>query len=112
MTGEYLVALSRALQVTLTQIFDNMMQVHYRGYVKNITVSLDEETYRRARIAAAEQGRSVSSLVKEFLLDMTRAESEFERLKNEEQRLRAAIGSFKAGNRLSREVIHDRSSAD
>jgi hypothetical protein len=32
--------------------------------MKNITVSVDEETYRRARIWAAERGTSVSAVVK------------------------------------------------
>ena len=35
--------------------------------MKNITVSVDEETYRLARIRAAERGTSVSALVREFL---------------------------------------------
>jgi len=35
--------------------------------MKNITVSVDDETYRRARITAAEQGRSVSAMVREYL---------------------------------------------
>lgn len=80
----------------------------YRGVVKNITVSLDDETYRRARIKAAELNKSVSSLVREFLIDMATTETETERLKREEQMLRAAIRSFKAGDRLSRDAVHDR----
>ncbi len=35
--------------------------------VKNITVSVDEETYRLARIRAAELDTSVSALVRRFL---------------------------------------------
>ena len=35
--------------------------------MKNITVSIDDETYRRARIAAATRGTSVSALVRRFL---------------------------------------------
>jgi plasmid stability protein len=35
--------------------------------MKNITVSLDDETYRQARIVAAEQNTSVSALVRRFL---------------------------------------------
>jgi hypothetical protein len=35
--------------------------------MKNITIAVDDETYRAARIAAAEQGTSVSALVKQFL---------------------------------------------
>jgi hypothetical protein len=33
---------------------------------KNLTVSLDEQTYRRAKIAAAERGQSLSALVREY----------------------------------------------
>jgi len=39
--------------------------------VKNITVSVDEETYRRARIAAAERSTSVSALVRDYLRSLT-----------------------------------------
>jgi hypothetical protein len=35
--------------------------------MKNITVSVDDETYRRARIKAAESDTSVSALVRRFL---------------------------------------------
>lgn len=35
--------------------------------MRNITVSVDEETHRRARIRAAELDTSVSALVREFL---------------------------------------------
>ena len=39
--------------------------------MKNITVSVDEETYRMARITAAERGTSVSAMVREFLKTLT-----------------------------------------
>ena len=35
--------------------------------MKNITVSVPDETYRRARIRAAEQGRSLSAIVADYL---------------------------------------------
>ena len=35
--------------------------------MKNITLALDDETYRLARIRAAEQGRSVSALFKQIV---------------------------------------------
>ena len=35
--------------------------------MKNITVSIDEGTYRRARIRAAELDTSVSALVRDYL---------------------------------------------
>jgi hypothetical protein len=76
--------------------------------VKNITVSLDDEVYRRARIAAAEQATSVSALVKRFLTDLGSGESETERLKREERALRERITRFRASDRISRDELHDR----
>jgi plasmid stability protein len=38
--------------------------------VKNVTVSIDDEAYRRARVRAAELGTSVSAVVRRFLDDL------------------------------------------
>jgi uncharacterized protein YdaU (DUF1376 family) len=76
--------------------------------VKNITVSLDDEVYRRARMAAAERATSVSALVKRFLTDLGSGESETERLKREERALRERITRFRASDRISRDELHDR----
>jgi plasmid stability protein len=76
--------------------------------VKNITVSLDDETYRRARVKAAEQDTSVSALVRSFLTDLAAGESENERLKRQERVLRERITAFRAGDRLSRDAVHRR----
>jgi hypothetical protein len=76
--------------------------------MKNITVSVDENTYRRARMKAAEQDTSVSALVKRFLTELASEESDGERLKREERELRARIAAFRAGDRLLREDVHGR----
>lgn len=76
--------------------------------VKNITVTLDDETYRRARIRAAELDTSVSALVKRYLVDLAGSETEFERLEKLERTLRDRIVAFRAGDRLSRDEIHER----
>ena len=76
--------------------------------MKNITVSLDDETYRRARMKAAEQDTSVSALVRRFLTDLAAGESETERLKRQERELREQITRFRAGDRLSRQAVHRR----
>jgi hypothetical protein len=76
--------------------------------MKNITVSVDNEVYRRARIKAAEQDTSVSALVKRFLVQLASEEGEAERLKREERELRSRITSFRAKDRLSRDDIHRR----
>ena len=38
--------------------------------MKNITVSVDDDTYRRAHVVAASRGTSVSALVREFLVSL------------------------------------------
>jgi len=76
--------------------------------MKNITVTVDDETYRRARIKAAEQDTSVSALVKRYLAELASGESEFDRLAREEREIRARIHGFDGGARLSREDIHER----
>lgn len=76
--------------------------------VKNITVSLDDEVYRRARVAAAERDTSVSALVRDFLQGLGSGESEAERLRKAERSLRAQIEGFRASDRLSRDAVHER----
>jgi hypothetical protein len=76
--------------------------------VKKITVSIDDEAYRRARIKAAEQDTSVSALVKRFLCVLASEEGDTDRLKREERELRARISSFSARDRLRRDDIHER----
>lgn len=38
--------------------------------MKNVTIALDDETHRRARIRAAEMGTSLSALVKAYLINL------------------------------------------
>ena len=80
----------------------------YCENMKNITVSVDEDTYRGARMKAAERGTSLSALVKQFLVDLAKEESELERLKRKEAALRASIRAFKASDRISRDQLHER----
>ncbi len=76
--------------------------------MRNITVSVPDEVYRRARVEAAVQGRSVSSLVAGFLSSLGDAEGEFERLLAHQEEVLTEIKSFEAGNRLGRDELHDR----
>jgi uncharacterized protein YdaU (DUF1376 family) len=83
---------------------------NYCENVKNITVTVDDEVYRKARIAAAERETSVSALVKEFLSEVAAGESEGERLRREERALRERIRNFRAADRLARDQVHRRRS--
>ena len=78
--------------------------------MKNITVTVDDETYRKARVKAAERDTSVSALVKQFLTELAAGESDAERLRREERALRERIRSFRATDRVSREDAHRRRS--
>jgi plasmid stability protein len=78
--------------------------------VKNITVSVDDETYRRARMKAAEQDTSVSALVRHFLVNLAagETETETERLKRQERELRERVTKFRGGDRMGRDALHRR----
>jgi plasmid stability protein len=76
--------------------------------VKNITVTVPDDVYRSARIRAAEQGRSVSALVAEFLRSLSERDAEFSRLEAQQRRVQAEIQRFRAGDRLDRAQVHER----
>jgi cell division protein FtsB len=82
--------------------------IRYCEIVKNVTVSLDDATYRNARRRAAEADRSLSSVVREMLQSYGAQESEFDRLAREEDEIRARIKNFNGGDRLTREELYDR----
>ncbi len=92
--------------------------------MRNITVTVDDDTHRRARIRAAEMDTSVSALVREYLRRFARgtaepaaspavpseSESDLRR-----RLLRAAIvditadgGGLDMADNLSREAIYER----
>ena len=76
--------------------------------MKNITVSVQDEVYQRARIKAAELNTSVSALVQAFLSKLTEEESDLERRKRLQRETLASIHAFSADDRLSREQVHER----
>lgn len=88
--------------------------------MRNITVSIDDSTYRRSRIRAAELDTSVSALVRRFLESLAQdpveqeiaAETEHDRrhrLLNEVfEDICATRSGFKAVDNIPREDLHDR----
>jgi plasmid stability protein len=74
--------------------------------MKNITVSVDDEVHRKARIRAAELGTSVSALVRQFLNDLGGEDTDFERRKRAQAEVIASIRAFRAGERLKRNEVH------
>ena len=81
--------------------------------MKNITVSVDDEVYRQARIRAAEHETSVSALVKAFLTSLAFADPAPARdWKREQEALIDAIRQrhpgFTSADNLTRDALHQR----
>jgi hypothetical protein len=78
--------------------------------MKKVTVSIHEDTYRRARLRAAELGTSVSALVNQYLAELASQEADFERRKQMQIELLAKMPNrgFSASDRLSRDEVHER----
>jgi hypothetical protein len=84
----------------------------YRETVRNITVTVNDEIYHRARVRAAQQRTTLSALVRAYLERLTEEEPAFERLQREQNdliaRIRAEHPGFSATDRLTREQAHRR----
>ena len=92
--------------------------------MRTITVSVDEETYRLARIRAAELDTSVSALVREFVqslaVERTAASAADERVEEAESErrrqlmhevlrcIRARGGGLRSVDNLPRDALYDR----
>lgn len=80
--------------------------------MKNLTVSVDEDVYHRARVRAAEQRTSLSALVRGFLEQLAADDSDFARLQREQNALIAQIrlqhAGFSGADRLPRAQVHER----
>ena len=76
--------------------------------MKNITVSVPDDVYRDARVAAAEHETSVSALVVAYLRSVSERTREFSRLEAQQREVQAEIGQFRAADRLRRDQVHDR----
>ncbi|MCY3956816.1 MAG: hypothetical protein OXG65_00800 [Chloroflexi bacterium] len=90
--------------------------------MRNITVSVDDATYRRARIRAAELDTSVSALVREYLRSLSVERAKGPPTETEAERrgrlLREVIADFDArgvglrmADNLSRDEMYDRDAA-
>ena len=94
--------------------------------MRNITVSVDDDTYRLSRVRAAERDTSVSALVRGFLERLVRegaddggehgagGETETEAERRERlldevfEEICATRSGFKAADNVSREALYDR----
>jgi hypothetical protein len=79
--------------------------------MKNITITVDDDTYRKARIAAAHRDASVSALVKKFLLSLTAEAPAPRDLKRDQEVLLDGLWQkypgFTSRENLSRNALHE-----
>jgi hypothetical protein len=75
--------------------------------VKRITVSVDDETYRRAWRYATVRSSTATQLFRQALVDLA-SEPTFEELAEREKETRARITNFSASDRSSRDELYDR----
>ena len=96
--------------------------------MKNITVSVDEETHRQARIRAAELGTSVSALVRGYLTSLSAetaslagrdSASDEDRLERRRKRIQTVVdritangGGLLMSENMSREELYDEALRD
>lgn len=76
--------------------------------MRNVTISLPDQVYRQARVAAAERDVSLSAYVRELLTESVDARADFERRKRLQAKAMEAIDSFNASDRLTRDELYRR----
>jgi hypothetical protein len=76
--------------------------------VKNVTVAIPEEIYRRARIKAAAEDTSVSKVVSQFLESYAADEERIAAARAQMETLFRKVRRFGVGKKISREQIHAR----
>ena len=80
---------------------------YHGGMKRNLTVQLDDEVIRRAKVLAAKRGTSVSGLV---AAELDRLVAEDERYEEAWRRARTAMGgaTVRGGRQWGRDELHDR----
>jgi hypothetical protein len=76
--------------------------------MKHITVSVPDDVLRRAKVRAAEQGRSVTALIADFLRGLADQDTEFARLEALQRKVQSEIAAFRGGDHYDRASVHDR----
>lgn len=80
----------------------------YTEFVRNVTISLDDETARWARVEAARQDKSVSRFVAELLTRQMAASSQYEQSQVSFSSRPARVISSGRDSYPSRDEVHAR----
>lgn len=76
--------------------------------LRNITVSLDEDVLRAAKVAAARRGLSLSALLRKQLLALAEEDERYTLAKRAAIEWMARGASLGVGDRPTRDDLHDR----
>jgi len=74
----------------------------------NLTVTLDDEVLKRARIRALEQGTSVNAIIRDYLEAYAGAKAIREQAVSHLLELSNRAGSRRGGRRWTRDELHER----
>ena len=85
-----------------------MLHVIIVSAARNITLALDEETLREARVLAAERGLSVSAFLRRELAGLVERQRGYTKARAAAVRRLRRGQSLGGGNLPSREELHDR----
>ena len=89
-------------------MFDTRFVLHYHSVMKNVTITLDEEVARWARIRAAERETSVSRLVGELLREKMLEEEIYQVSMQHFLSKSPSVLKEPGASYPSREEVHDR----
>jgi hypothetical protein len=78
------------------------------GAARNITLTLDEDILREARVLAAQEGLSVSALLRRELVSLVEHQRGYAKARESALRRLARGRSLGVGATWSREELHDR----
>jgi plasmid stability protein len=87
---------------------DTVFVLHYYFVMKNVTITLDEEVARWARIRAAKEDTSLSRLVGELLREKMRDESDYQSSLQKYMAQSPRVLKQKGEKYPGREELHDR----
>jgi len=74
----------------------------------NLTIVLDDEVLKKARLRALEQGKSVNSIIRDYLEAYSRVRPEREAAISNLLRLSKSAKSRRGRKRWTREELHER----
>lgn len=74
----------------------------------NVTLSVDEEALKRARIHALEQGTSLNAVIREFLNEYARGQNRYQRMTERILKHARASSADSKGVQWNRDQLYER----